>query len=119
MKNVTDEIPVKVRYAKDEAASAATTDASVAATAQAFAAGESILAAAANVDRADRLAASRVLEERAEILRRASDTLREPKLAEDGLRLARLAHAVAGDGQVQDPLPLAVLLRGSGYGYLR
>jgi Ca-activated chloride channel family protein len=119
MKNVTDEIPVKIRYAADEAASAATTNASVAATAQAFAAGDAILAAAASVDRGDRIEATRVLGERAELLKRAAEMLHEAKLTEDGLRLARLSHAVSGDGRVEDALPLAVLLRGSGYGYLR
>ena len=119
MKNVTQEIPIRARYASDEAASAATVNPSVLATAQAFAAGDSILSAAASVDRGDRNEASRVLGERAELLKRAAETLHEPKLGEDGQRLARLSLAVNGDGRVADPLPLAVLLRGSGYGYLR
>ena len=41
------------------------------------------------------------------------------KLAEDATRLARLASAVSGTSRLEDPLPLAVMLRGSGYGYLR
>jgi uncharacterized protein YegL len=118
-KNATDEIPVRIKYAGDEAASAATANASVAATVQAFAAGDAILAAAERVDHGDRASASRLLDERAELLKRASSTLHAPSLAEDGLRLARLSRAVNGDGRVEDALPLAVLLRGSGYGYLR
>ena len=118
-KNVTEEISVKTRYAESDAASAATVNASVAATAQAFSAGDAIWNAAENVDRGDRLGAARVLEERAQLLKRAAETLNQPMLAEDGLRLARLSHAVNGTSQVQDPLPLAVMLRGSGYGYLR
>jgi hypothetical protein len=30
----------------------------------------------------------------------------------------RLADAVGGEHRVSDPLPLVVMLRGSGYGYL-
>jgi hypothetical protein len=39
-------------------------------------------------------------------------------LAEDGARLVRLAGAVGGSEQLHDPLPLVVMLRGTGYGYL-
>ena len=42
--------------------------------------------------------------------------LAEPRFKEDGQRVARLASAVSG---VSDPLALAVLLRGSGTGYLQ
>ena len=52
------------------------------------------------------------------MLAQASETLNEPMLAEDGARLVRLAGAVGGDQSIRDPLPLVVMLRGSGYGYL-
>jgi hypothetical protein len=52
----------------------------------------------------------------AELLKRSSAMFAEPLFSEDAVRLARLSGAVTN---VNDPLPLAVLLRGSGYGYLR
>jgi Mg-chelatase subunit ChlD len=118
-KNVTEEISVKTRYAVTDGDSAASTNASVAATVQAFAAGDTILRAAEQLDRGDRAGAARMLTERADLLKRAATTLTEPRLADDALRLARLSEAVSGAQMVQDPLPLAVMLRGSGYGYLR
>ena len=117
-KNVTREVSVKMRAAASDAESAATENASVEKMAQAFAAGEAILAAAESVDRGDRAGARRLLDERAAVLRQASDALHEPLLAQDAGRLTRLASAVGGDQQVSDPLPLVVMLRGSGYGYL-
>jgi Ca-activated chloride channel family protein len=117
-KNVTREVPLKMRWAASDADSAATEDASVQKMAQAFAAGEAILAAAESVDHGDRAGARKLLDERAQVLRQASDALHEPMLAEDAGRLTRLAAAVGGDQQVADPLPLVVMLRGSGYGYL-
>jgi Ca-activated chloride channel family protein len=118
-KNVTQEMPVKMRWADSDAASAKTEDPSVERMALAFAAGETILAAAERVDAGDRGGATRMLDERAEVLRIAASTLSEPMLAEDGARLARLSVAVGGGtSAVSDPLPLVVMLRGSGYGYL-
>ncbi len=90
-----------------------------AATVQAFSAGDTILRAAETLDLGDRMTASRLLNERAELLKAASKSLSEPKLDEDAGRLMRLALATSGPAQVSDPLPLAVMLRGSGYGYLR
>ncbi len=118
-KNVTEELAVRTRYAPSDAESAKTTRASVVCTVQAFAAGDAVLGAAELVDHGNRIDAARILTERAELLRRASETLKEPKLAEDASRLVRLAAAVSGNSRVEDPLPLAVMLRGSGYGYLR
>jgi Ca-activated chloride channel family protein len=115
-RNVTKEIPVRVRYGRSDAESARTIDPSVLRTVQAFAAGDTILAAAGRVDAGDRGGASRLLGERAELLARAAHDLAEPRFKEDGQRLARLATAVGG---VSDPLALAVLLRGSGTGYLQ
>ena len=115
-RNVTTEIPVRVRYARSEAQSAATLDAAVLRTVQAFAAGDAILDAVARIDAGDRAGAAGLLRERAELLAGAARQLGEPRLSEDGQRLARLAGAVTG---VSDPLALAVLLRGSGAGYLQ
>lgn len=117
--NVTREIPVKIKYAASDEESAGTTNASVLRTAQAFAAGDAIMQAADLVDRGDRASAAKLLDERAEILRKAGDLLREPMLAEEATRLARLAGTIDGAARMQDALPLAILLRGSGYGYLR
>jgi Ca-activated chloride channel homolog len=115
-KNVTAEIPVRVRYARSEAASAATINGGVLRTVQAFAAGDTILTAGACVDAGDPRGAVALLNERAQLLATAARTLREPRFAEDGQRLGRLAGAVEG---VSDPMALAVLLRGSGAGYLQ
>jgi len=116
-KNVTRELPARLRWAASDAEGAATANAGVQRMSQAFEAGEAILAAAEDVDRGDRSGARALLEERAQVLRRASEALAEPRLAEDGARLERLASAVGGPGQVSDPLALVVMLRGSGYGY--
>jgi Ca-activated chloride channel homolog len=117
-KNVTSELPVKMNWAASDADSATTENPSVERMTQAFAAGETILQAAERVDVGDRAGARRMLEERADVLKQAADSLHEPRLAEDGARLTRLAEAVGGTGSVGDPLPLVVMLRGSGYGYL-
>jgi Ca-activated chloride channel family protein len=115
-KNVTTEIPIKVTYASSDAESAKTIHASVLRTVQAFSAGDAILEAVERVERGDRHGAAQVLAERAELLKRSSTMFNEPLFSEDAARLARLSGAV---NSVNDPLPLAVLLRGSGYGYLR
>ena len=117
-KNVTRELPVKVRWSASDAASAATEDGAVERMVQAFRAGETILDAAERVDRGDRAGARQELDERAKVLAQASETLKEPMLAEDGARLVRLAGAVGGDQSIRDPLPLVVMLRGSAYGYM-
>jgi Ca-activated chloride channel family protein len=117
-KNVTRELPVKMRWAASDAESASTEVASVERMVLAFDAGETILDAADRVDRGDRAGAHQVLEERATVLAKASDSLKEPMLADDGARLVRLANAVGGNESIRDPLPLVVMLRGSGYGYL-
>jgi len=118
-KNVTQEIPVKLTWAKTLAESAATINPSVQATVQAFAAGDTILRAAELVEKGDRVAARTLLTERATLLRKAKDTTGDVKLAEDATRLDKLGDAVFGPAQVSDPMVLAVLLRGSGSGYLR
>jgi len=115
-KNVTTEIPVRVRYARSDAESAATIDAGMLRTLQAFAAGDAIVAAAGRVDAGDREGAAGLLRERGTLLALAAKRLGEPRFSEDAQRLGRLASAVSG---VQDPLALAILLRGSGAGYLQ
>jgi Ca-activated chloride channel homolog len=118
-KNVTEEIPIKIKFGPGDAESAASIDSSVAATVQAFNAGDTILRAVNALDQGDRVTAARLLQERAELLKATSAKLGEPRLGEEAQRLVRLAQATSGQGQISDPLPLAVLLRGSGYGYLR
>jgi Ca-activated chloride channel family protein len=117
--NVTLELPLRAAYAKSDAESAASTDRSVAATVQAFAAGDAILAAADRVDMSDRLTAASLLSERAGLLRAAAKTLGEPMLDDDARRFDRLVGAVNGEHMIEDGLQLAVLLRGSGHEYLR
>jgi Ca-activated chloride channel homolog len=117
-KNVTREVPVKMHWAASDAESAATENASVERMVLAFSAGDTILDAAERVDQGDRSGARRELEERAAVLQTASSTLQEPMLATDGARLVRLANAVGGGDALRDPLPLVVMLRGTGYGYL-
>jgi Ca-activated chloride channel family protein len=116
-KNVTQELPVNLHWAASDAESASTVNHDVERVEQAFAAGEAILQAAQRVDAGDRTAARNVLEERAAVLRIASTTLGEPRFVEDAARLDRLGDAVGGSTQMAE-LPLVVMLRGSGYGYL-
>lgn len=115
-KNVTQELPVNLRWAASDAESALTADHDVERAEQGFAAGEAILQAAERVDAGDRAGAHHLLDERAAVLRIASSTLGDPRFAEDAARLDRLGEAVGG-GQLAE-LPLVVMLRGSGYGYL-
>jgi Ca-activated chloride channel family protein len=117
-KNVTEELPVSMRWAACDAESASTANPSVERIEQAFAAGESILEAADSVDRGDRAGARKLLDERAGLLRSASTALGEPRFIEDAGRLERLADAVGGTQALADALPLVVMLRGSAYGYL-
>jgi Ca-activated chloride channel family protein len=116
-KNVTVELPVNLRWAASDAESAATVNRAVERAEQAFAAGEAILQAAERVDAGDRALGRHLLEERAAVLRFAAATLAEPRFIEDAVRLERLGDAVGG-GQAMAELPLVVMLRGSGYGYL-
>ena len=118
-KNVTQELPVKLTWAKSDAESAATINPSVQATVQAFAAGDSIVRAAELVEKGDRVGARTLLTERATLLRKAKEATGDAKLAEDATRLDKLGDAVFGPAQVSDPMVLAVLLRGSSSGYLR
>ncbi len=118
-KNITEEIRVKTRYGANEGESFASVNPSVAGTVQAFAAGDSIMQAAALIDRGARADAAHLLDERAQLMKDASGRLHDERLGEDARRLALLAAAANGKEQVNEPLALAVLLRGSGYGYMR
>ena len=118
-RNVTQELPVHIQYAESDGDSAASTNVSVEKTVQIFGAGDAILNAADFVDRGDRASASRLLDERADILKQASTDLNAPALMDEGVRLARLASAVSGTDSIQDVVPLAIMLRGSGYGSLK
>jgi Ca-activated chloride channel family protein len=115
-KNVTQELPVNLRWAASDAESALTVDHDVERAEQAFAAGEAILEAAGRVDAGDRAGARHLLDERAAVLRIASSTLGDPRFLEDAARLDRLGDAIGGAQMAE--LPLVVMLRGSGYGYL-
>ncbi len=117
-KNVTRELPVRLRWAATDAESAATANASVQRLAQAFAAGEAILEAADRVDHGDRNGARKLLDERADVLRSAVGLLGEPRLGEDAARLERLANAIGGDRAIPDALPLVVMLEARASEYL-
>jgi Ca-activated chloride channel family protein len=117
-KNVTQELPVSVAWAATDAESASTARPDVERVEQAFAAGETILQAADDVDRGLRPQARQELLERADVLRSAAAALGEPRFQDDAARLTRLGDAVGGAQPIADALPLVVMLRGSGYGYL-
>ncbi|WP_437314120.1 vWA domain-containing protein [Sorangium sp. So ce385] len=117
-KNVIEEIPVDVRYADSDAASAASVDASMTRTLQGFAAGESLAEAAARVGRGDPSGAAALLAEREGILREAAARLDEPLFLEDAARLARLRAHMGAEHGLGDPLVLAMLLETAGRSHL-
>ncbi|WP_437574337.1 VWA domain-containing protein [Sorangium sp. So ce887] len=118
-KNVIEEIPIEVRYADSDAASAASVDASMTRTLQGFAAGESLAEAAARVGRGDPSGAAALLAEREGILREAAARLNEPLFLEDAARLARLRAHMGAEHGLGDPLVLAMLLETAGRSHLR
>ncbi len=118
-KNVIEEIPIEVRYADSDAASAASVDASMTRTLQGFAAGESLAEAAARVGRGDPSGAATLLAEREGILREAAARLNEPLFLEDAARLARLRSHMGAEHGLGDPLVLAMLLETAGRSHLR
>ncbi len=117
-KNITEEIAIRAPYAVSDAESAKTTNASVVGTMQAFSAGDAILRASELAASGSRDRASTMLRERADLLTLASKSLAEPRLQEEAARVSKLASIVGGETGI-DPVPLAILLRGSAYGYLR
>ncbi|WP_437522790.1 VWA domain-containing protein [Sorangium sp. So ce726] len=118
-KNVIEEIPIEVRYADSDAASAASVDASMTRTLQGFAAGESLAEAAARVARGDRAGAAALLSEREGILHEAAARLNEPLFLEDEARLSRLRAHMGAEQGLGDPLVLAMLLETAGRSRLR
>ena len=118
-KNVTVEVPVSIDYADSDAASAATTDPSVARTVQGFLAGEALMTAAARVGENDLPGAASLLEEREAILRNVAAQLGEPGFLRDADRLARLRSHATGKTAVSEPLALAMLLETAGRSHLR
>lgn len=117
-RNVTDEVPVRARFADSAAASAATADASVLRSVQGFDAGETLVRAARLVGEGGGAQASALLGERVSLLRAASEALHEPRLAADAARLERLRNLIGSTGTMSDPLALALLLNTSGQGML-
>jgi Ca-activated chloride channel family protein len=105
-------------YADSDAASAATTDASVARTVQGFLAGEALMTAAARVGSGDSAGAATLLEEREAILRTAADQLHEPGFLRDANRLLRLRSHASGNDKMGEPLALAMLLETAGRSHL-
>ncbi len=118
-KNVIVELPVAADYADSDAASAATTDASVARTVQGFLAGEALMTAAVRVGSGDSTGAATLLEEREAILRTAADQLHEPGFLRDANRLLRLRSHASGNDKLGEPLALAMLLETAGRSHLR
>jgi Ca-activated chloride channel family protein len=114
--NVVKEIPLRISFAVSATESASTVDRSVAATTEAFAAGDAILRAAETIEIGNPAAAIDRLTAATTRLTAASLRLDDLRLSADARRLAELTAAVRR-GATQ-PLALAVLLRGSGYGYL-
>ncbi len=117
-RNVTDESPVRARYADSDAASVATADPSVLRSVQGFDAGETLVRAARLVGSGGTAGASALLNERASLLRAASAALHEPRLAADASRVDRLRNLLGGTGGMSEPLALALLLNTSGQGML-
>ncbi|MBI4704743.1 MAG: VWA domain-containing protein [Deltaproteobacteria bacterium] len=113
-RNAAEEVPLVVAYAKSDAASAATQSASVERTVQGHLAGEDLLAASERIARGDRDGAIALLAERAEILRRAAETLGEPAFVAEASRLTRLGAHAAGQGGAGEPRALALLFETAG-----
>jgi Mg-chelatase subunit ChlD len=118
-KNVVEEVPLTLRYADSDGASGASIDASVARTAQGFAAGEALTSAAARIAAGDRAGAVAMLTEREAILRQAAATLGEPLFLRDADRLERLRGAAGSSDGLGEPLVLAMLLETAGRAHLR
>jgi Ca-activated chloride channel family protein len=118
-KNWADELTLRVPYAKSDAASAATANASVQKTVQGFAAGEAIAKAARLAASGNRVSAAQVLEERKGILEQAATSLSEPAFLDEARRLGRLRAQVEGSSSLADPLLLAMVLQTASHARLR
>jgi len=115
-RNVLEKIAIRTTFAGSTDEPAAKVNRSVAGTAEAFKAGDSILRASRDVERGQVVAATARLAAASAQLQAAALRLDEPQLSDDAQRVAALVSALK-DGHT-GPVPLAVLLRGSGYGYL-
>lgn len=113
-KNVTTELPIKLEYANSDAESARSIDPSVARTVQGFAAGETLMKAAALIGQNQNQRAIDLLGEREGLLHHAAFALGEPLFVEDAKRLARLRVHAAGKGSLKDPLVLAMMMETAG-----
>jgi Mg-chelatase subunit ChlD len=116
--NVSQVVGVHARYANSDLASARTIDASVAATAQGFAAGETLLAAAQWMGSVEETRGRSLLAERAALMRKAAVSLNQPRLATDARHLDDLRALIADRHGIRDPLLLAQVLTTSGLGLL-
>jgi Ca-activated chloride channel homolog len=115
--NMEDRKTVQATYAESDTVSVASLDPSVSATVQGFAAGETLVAASGWIGTIESSRAGAVLAERAELMRKASTALHEPRLANDATRIDHLRQVIVG-GEVRDPILLAQLLSHSGQGLL-
>ena len=116
--NVSQTVGVHARYANSDLASARTIDASVAATAQGFAAGETLLAAAQWMGSIEEARGRSLLAERAELMRKAAVALKVPRLATDARHLDDLRGLISDRNGIRDPLLVAQVLTTSGLGLL-
>lgn len=85
----------------------------------AYAAGDDLLRAAELAQSGQATLAAALLAEQQKSLDAAAVRLAVPGLHEDAGRLGRLAKIVSDPAGTAKPMALAVLLRGSGYGYLQ
>lgn len=113
-KNEMLELPLLVKQGVPGAS-----DKSVQSALLAYAAGDDLLRAAELAQSGQSAQAAALLTEQQKSLDAAALRLAVPALHEDAVRLGRLAGIVANPSGTTKPMALAVLLRGSGYGYLQ
>lgn len=110
------EIPLMV---KQGGAVAPVANKSVQSALLAYSAGNDLLRAAELAQSGQASLAASLLSEQQRSLESAAARLGVPTLKEDAARLGRLAAIVGDRAAASKPMALAVLLRGSGYGYLQ
>lgn len=115
-KNEMFEIPLMV---KQGGGIAPVPNKSVQSALLAYSAGNDLLRAAELAQSGQSTLAASLLTEQQKSLDGAATRLGVPTLKEDAARLGRLAGIVADPSGSNKPMALAVLLRGSGYGYLQ
>lgn len=109
--NRSDEYPIVVAYANDDAASARTIDRSVTRTIQGYMAGESLMAASRYVAEGRHDQAVAALSEREIILLKAAAQFEDPVFFDDAARLTRIRSHL---DPKTEPLALAMLLEAAG-----